>query len=184
MVVDERQTPGLAGREPKITPQQCFSGFSHFCCWKGGARGTEATALGKQWRRWKDEGPGLLVAWPSPVTTGLPKPFSKTCYLRKTHTGKWKDRKGDWRWRWTELSPRHVGGGLHVLGLCTRGALSRWLFLVCVCVFFLILFSKNLFYWSIADLQCCVNFCGTAKWFNYIHFVHILFHYGSWQDTG
>ena len=25
----------------------------------------------------------------------------------------------------------------------------------------------NLFYWSIVDLQCCVNFCCVAKWFSY-----------------
>ena len=39
---------------------------------------------------------------------------------------------------------------------------------------------KNLFYWSIADLQC-VNFCCTAKWFNYtcIYILfYILLHYG------
>ena len=42
----------------------------------------------------------------------------------------------------------------------------------------------NLFYSSIVDLQCCVNFYCTAKWFSYIytHLLHILFHYGLSQD--
>ena len=31
------------------------------------------------------------------------------------------------------------------------------------------MFKKKLFYWNIVDLQCCVNFYYTAKWFNYIH---------------
>ena len=44
-----------------------------------------------------------------------------------------------------------------------------------------------LFYWCIADLQCCVNFFCTAKWFSYtyiyIHsFFNILFHHGLSQD--
>ena len=30
-----------------------------------------------------------------------------------------------------------------------------------------------LFYWSIVDLQCCVNICCTAKWFSYIIYMHI-----------
>ena len=40
---------------------------------------------------------------------------------------------------------------------------------------------KNLFHWSIFDLQCCVNFCCTAKWLNCTHVsisFHILFQYG------
>ena len=39
------------------------------------------------------------------------------------------------------------------------------------------LFSLYLFiYWSIIDLQCCVSFSYTAKWFRYIY-VYILFYY-------
>ena len=46
-----------------------------------------------------------------------------------------------------------------------------------------------LFYWSIVDLQCCVNFCYIAKWSSYIYIyvyicnLHILFHDGLSQDT-
>ena len=39
------------------------------------------------------------------------------------------------------------------------------------------------FFWGIVDLQCCINFSCTAKWFCYIDILfHILFHYGLSQD--
>ena len=49
---------------------------------------------------------------------------------------------------------------------------------------FFLIFLKNIFYWSIIDLQCCINYCHTASDSDkYTHkhthrFFHILFHYG------
>ena len=40
-------------------------------------------------------------------------------------------------------------------------------------------------YWHIVDLQCCVNFCSTAKWLSYTDIYilfHILFHCDLSQD--
>ena len=53
-------------------------------------------------------------------------------------------------------------------------------FLIIKLMYF-ILFKKN-FFWSIDDLQCCINFCCTAKWFTYIYFFFIFFPMS--QDIG
>ena len=39
------------------------------------------------------------------------------------------------------------------------------------------LIFKNLLYWSVIDLQWCVNFCCTVKWFNhvYIHMIEYIY---------
>ena len=52
-------------------------------------------------------------------------------------------------------------------------------------IFFSFFFFLNLFYWSMVDLQCCLSFQCTAKWFSYTSIYilfHILFHYGLLQD--
>ena len=41
-------------------------------------------------------------------------------------------------------------------------------------------FLKNLFYWSVADLQCCVNFCCTAKWLRYIYIHSFSYSFPLW----
>ena len=43
----------------------------------------------------------------------------------------------------------------------------------------------NLFYWSIVDLQCCIGFRCTAKWFTYIciYLFQILLHYVLLQNS-
>ena len=49
-------------------------------------------------------------------------------------------------------------------------------------IFFILFFDLSFFFnWRIGDLQCCIDFCWTGKWFSYTHiyilFKNILFHY-------
>ena len=57
------------------------------------------------------------------------------------------------------------------LSLLTSLSLLFLLFQICLCdyfiLFFTISFFKINFYWSLADLQCCVSFRCTAKWISY-----------------
>ena len=47
---------------------------------------------------------------------------------------------------------------------------SDYFICVALCVPHFFVFVFNLFfYWSIVDLQCCVNFCYTEMWFSYIY---------------
>ena len=41
----------------------------------------------------------------------------------------------------------------------------------------LFVFFLNLFYWSIVDLQCCINFYWTAKWFRYTYLSIYIYRY-------
>ena len=43
-------------------------------------------------------------------------------------------------------------------------------------------FDVFLFYWSVVDLQCCISFTCTAKWFSYTYCILILFSYRLSQN--
>ena len=61
--------------------------------------------------------------------------------------------------------------------------MNIWIFVSSIVRNFLIWFNFWKFYWSIFDLQCCVNFYCTAQWLHDTHtHIYIIFHYGfSWD---
>ena len=46
-----------------------------------------------------------------------------------------------------------------------------------------IIFIFFKFYWSIVDLQCCINFCFTAKWLSYTYIYSFLFNFKNFLAT-
>ena len=61
----------------------------------------------------------------------------------------------------------------HVTSFCLRS---------CMSLFYMSFFF--FFNWSVVDLQCCANFCWTAKWLSCTHMfilLYILFHYALSQ---
>ena len=45
-------------------------------------------------------------------------------------------------------------------------------------------FLKKNFYWSIVDLECCVNFCCIAKWLSCTHAYNLFYSFSLWFITG
>ena len=78
-------------------------------------------------------------------------------------------RKGGWGGAWLNPETVKTDGQDRTIRILPESWDLCWIFIFKV-------FFFNC--WSIVDLQCCVNFCYTAKLYN----IHILLHYGLSQD--
>ena len=48
----------------------------------------------------------------------------------------------------------------------------------------LLFFFMYFFYWSLVDLQCCVNFCQTAEWLSFAHTCILFCYFPLWFILG
>ena len=62
----------------------------------------------------------------------------------------------------------HVASGVHIKDHTTP-TIFKIQVTYCVSLFDFFSFDSILFYWSTADLQCCVSFCCTAESVMHIH---------------
>ena len=76
---------------------------------------------------------------------------------------------------------RNISSEMSTILIFWNSLLSLFSIFLNICFMFSTSFLKNylIFYWSTIDLQCCVSFRCTAKWFSYmyiyIYFFQILF---------
>ena len=96
-------------------------------------------------------------------------------------------------WQADSQPLRHQGSPFTVYFYLSFGMWTMWYIIYsentpfCNLIQIIIFYSFFWFFlnWSTVDLQCCVNYCYTAKWFSYTYiFFQILFHYRLLQDIG
>ena len=66
---------------------------------------------------------------------------------------------------------------------CVHSVKMYWVWHFFFCILLAICFFF-FFYWSIVDLQCCVNFCCRAKWFSYTYIYSFSYSFPLWFIIG
>ena len=140
---------------------------------------------GKKWEEWKKiSGRGRGCSWQVHMGPTNCRPRRSVVTIRPS----WVEGGCFQQFSWTEISPRSGEGAtaLYVsswnnheasqcdwvyLKLSTLRFLFFLIFIFLIFKIFLLKYSwflKN-FYWSIVDLQCCISFWCTVKWFSYTY---------------